>query len=524
MTPTATATPTPTRTPSPTQTVKAWLSPNPEKVDFTDDPYEWHEFRAHLNSSVPVYMSVNIKGERDLIGYSKNDRGSTRCRESLYIEIDDGDEFYLAACDEGTAPVELLIGTSNIIHTYHIPIGDTTPRVRSTYTPTHTPTYTATPTPTATFVNGATPTHTATATPTPTYTPSPTATSTNDGCQLPASASAKGSSASSVCIAPLNIKVDLNVHSSSTGIRGSFKKFEWRIFDHAYVNVKLPLGARAQDYEYRVIAPETTGIQVKTDASEACNWSATGSSWPSESRWTDANGVVVLLVRCGFGSGTSLLAVETRLKSDHSKVDNDSYIEIVGHPWHISDNNITYAYASPLVVNATLAQSSIDLYKAGTNQGAGLWNSAAVTMSFTKVSSTSSADVVVQGYYAGSGGNDHCGAGNVACVVYGSGHNYPHYSSQMNLYFVYRRTVVDNQNMTQTYTWTNDLARATTRTDSYLHLYMPIYMAHEFGHASGLWHTSSTSDGMAAVPNERANVSDNDKKAMKAIYNNHTSH
>ncbi len=54
--------------------------------------------------------------------------------------------------------------------------------------------------------------------------------------------------------------------------------------------------------------------------------------------------------------------------------------------------------------------------------------------------------------------------------------------------------------------------------------YMPTYMAHEFGHAAGLWHTPSDKDGMSAVPNEMANLSSDDKKAMKAIYENHTAH
>ena len=56
-------------------------------------------------------------------------------------------------------------------------------------------------------------------------------------------------------------------------------------------------------------------------------------------------------------------------------------------------------------------------------------------------------------------------------------------------------------------------------------LYMPIYMAHEFGHAAGLWHSPVASDAMTAhIASNTQNLNSNDKKAIKAIYDNHTSH
>ena len=172
------------------------------------------------------------------------------------------------------------------------------------------------------------------------------------------------------------------------------------------------------------------------------------------------------------------------------------------------------------MLNATLVQSSIDSYKAGTEQGAGKWNSASTGMSFTKVTSTSSADVVVQGYLAGSGA-DHCGAGNVACVLYGSGHSYPHFTEQLELYFVYRRPFTDSQGISRIYEWENDFMIAMS--DESL-LYMPIFMTHEFGHAAGLWHSPDSSDAMTAqIAQITKNLNDNDKNAMKAVYENHIS-
>ena len=178
---TATSTPTaastPTHTPTATQTITAWLDPNPEGEDFTDDPYEWHRFT--VRSSAPVYLSVNQAGESDKIEHSTSDSGRADCEDRLSILVTDGYRFYLAACDEGIATVRLIRGTTDTIREYLIPIGDYDPPTRTPTpvatattvpgaTPTATPIPMSTPEPTATTVPGATATSTPTATATPT--------------------------------------------------------------------------------------------------------------------------------------------------------------------------------------------------------------------------------------------------------------------------------------------------------------------------------------------------------------------
>lgn len=54
-------------------------------------------------------------------------------------------------------------------------------------------------------------------------------------------------------------------------------------------------------------------------------------------------------------------------------------------------------------------------------------------------------------------------------------------------------------------------------------LYLPIYMAHELGHAARLWHSPGASDAMAAqIGSKTQNINSNDKNAMKALYDGHT--
>lgn len=268
----------------------------------------------------------------------------------------------------------------------------------------------------------------------------------------------------------------------------------------------------------------------------SCNWSASASSWPGESSWTDAGNAIlrVKLHRCGLGNGATSLTVQMREKSDRSNIDYSSYSAVVNHPWHIRDNNLTYKYAGPPAHSDTLPQTTVDKYKAATTQGAGKWNTVLGTsrsFRFDDAPTVSSADIVVQGY--SSSGTDRCGgAAAVACVPYTSS-TYPHVTQRQTLYFEYPPvsvipatidliTGVTTPARTVTYTWEDNFR---TASGNATFLYMPIFMAHEFGHAAGLWHSTGASDAMNAgiAPNTQ-NLNSNDKKAMKALYDIHTAH
>ena len=628
--PDATATHTPTHTPTATAEPSVTASLNPAPYQLPDDR-EWFRYTLSTNTTDRIFIRMNQSISTDkIVGSSGGDTGIATCTDrgadiggnSLWAR--DGDDVYLAGCEEGETTLELIWfegSAAHFLRTYQITVVEDDDYDGYTPTPTRTPTATATPRPdaTATYTPTATstprPDATATYTPTATTTPRPdaTATYTPTATTPPdcASSSAdRSSSTSQICTAatpeaPMNLTrtytgdgqitldwqsvADIDAYELWQDLGGvasswivdttsviisnlrlgetyehkvrsvddtlispaysdwsntvvtelldvdigltvifnkgnisyvDFADFEWQVPDFVYVQpTGVPSDINRRDYEYRIIAPENTGIQARYGRTE-CDWNASGSSWPSVSRWTSLSSRVVILIRCGLGDGQTSLTVQLRKKSDPTNIDYNSYSAEVEQPWHIPDNNISYAFADPLVQNATLVQSSIDDYKAGTEEGAGKWNSASTGMSFTKVTSTSSADVIVQGYYAGSG-TDHCKAGNVACVLYGSGHSYPHFTEQLELYFVYRRPFTDSQGISRIYEWENDFMIAMS--DESL-LYMPIFMTHEFGHAAGLWHSPDSSDAMTAqIAQITKNLNDNDKNAMKAVYENHIS-
>ena len=71
------------------------------------------------------------------------------------------------------------------------------------------------------------------------------------------------------------------------------------------------------------------------------------------------------------------------------------------------------------------------------------------------------------------------------------------------------------------YVWTNVASVAMGMPG---HFYLPVVTMHEFGHTAGLGHGSVSNDVMYAGISAQTQLSDNDKKAMKANYAGHSSH
>ena len=146
------------------------------------------------------------------------------------------------------------------------------------------------------------------------------------------------------------------------------------------------------------------------------------------------------------------------------------------------------------------------------------------TVRFDLTSSTDPYLYLMQGHGKSGAklyGNDDISSSNlnpcsnslaVACVPYSPFIIYPRFNRQQTFYFEHEPLIGSTQ-----CEWSNNYRDVVNNPAL---LYMPIYMAHEFGHAAGFWHTSS----MSTIPNEMTNLATDDKKAMKATYKNHTPH
>ena len=202
--PTATHTSTATHTATATATplnIRAELDPEPDELP---DDREWFEFEMDTNASGDIIVRLNHSIATDkIVGSESGDTGIASCSSrgasgqvhSNVINVGDGDEVYLAGCEQGDTTIELIWWDGSRYHflrTYDVEVVDDddyynpdptptrtrTPRATATHTPTatptspsgpaNTPTHTNTPTPTSTTVPGATATFTPTATATPT--------------------------------------------------------------------------------------------------------------------------------------------------------------------------------------------------------------------------------------------------------------------------------------------------------------------------------------------------------------------
>ena len=185
----STATATPTATLAPT----AELDPDPsdpDEVDWEPDG-EWHEFELDSSEDEVKIVAIEGGGKRILeLATTDSEPDSDWCPPSRYEEgtVEDGDDFYLAACDEGIAKIQIWNSNKTVLlREYTIGVNTVVP------TPTRTPT--VTPTPTAT----PTPTHTPTG---PVNTPTPTHTSVS----CPSGDSGGASGTSGECTAPTTLK------------------------------------------------------------------------------------------------------------------------------------------------------------------------------------------------------------------------------------------------------------------------------------------------------------------------------
>ena len=201
--------------------------------------------------------------------------------------------------------------------------------------------------------------------------------------------------------------------------------------------------------------------------------------------------------------------------------------------WHRADHITSFAFATPLVRNAVLLQTSVTMMRESVKDAARALNTASLGYSFGELQSPSnpdSADVIVEGYSTIGKYTNLCNPYSdpdnqaVACVRWRdpakNPHDYPHLGKE-SLYFEYPPEPDHGSD----YLWTNDPNMSRVVLNNVEYLYMPAYIMHEFGHTAGLDHNAAVNNVMSVdIRSHVLTISDDDKKAMKSIYNSHTAH
>ena len=289
---------------------------------------------------------------------------------------------------------------------------------------------------------------------------------------------------------------------------GDYKGGMMDYFD-VVVTGDAPAGVSLSDYSFRLVAPAGTGILAATTTLQVCEWSrpATGD-WSS---WGPA-GQTIPLVRCGRGDGASEITVEARdnLTQQEFLADYEVTIE---QSWHRADHQITYALKDPLISGDANAFVFILTYSI--EMGAAVWDAVWSQVYtgdlFDEVDDVDTADVVVYGY------SDPCDGGH-ACTTGPSSGSYPHLGQQ-ELRFAYPLSSVQQDHKR----WTDDFFTAKNGPSFYT--YLPMVMAHEFGHTAGLGHAVGHQEVMAAgYSPDLSHLSPLEQQALQKLYNNHIAH
>lgn len=307
----------------------------------------------------------------------------------------------------------------------------------------------------------------------------------------------------------------------------------WTIFTTLTVEVKMKTFDSA--YQFALNVPKETGWDVVYNPNASCNYpssSAATSNWISP----NSNGKATFyIVRCRLGTGASSIAVKSRYKNDGLfeewiETDNSFGSVLIRRAPHQHDKTVWYRVcgdppSEPADVN----------YLSAISQGAAAWNAAKSEtggLTVTKLqnedncryyyqdehhTNTSKKIVSVVHWEPSSSpspSNDEpCPLVAIACVGPPTSDSEGHFGSQT---MHYRQPLYGGKE------WTTNFNMIGT--DEY---YLPAVIAHEFGHAAGLGHSSSRSNlmyGNRSIASSKGALvpKSGDKKALKTLYDAHS--
>ena len=332
----------------------------------------------------------------------------------------------------------------------------------------------------------------------------------------------------------------------------SLTAFNGRLMHVATVD--LDVTATGHTYEFAVDAPAGTGFRVGNGADSTCTWPrpvTTTLVWqgPSDPFY---------LVRCGVGNGSTNLKIRARVVGERSIYSLGTYATVViPQSWHQADHSVKYVLGTmpptatptptptpiigpiPPTPIGTPTETPLPLFPAAIATAAAAWNSGTPTpvLTFCREGTSGCDDsnhvtinvvtpipTPTPGSSATPEASFPCGYDALACVQKGWNYGDAHIGSQ-RMYFVHPLHIYaldDHGNPAlEEYMWTN-VASVAMGMPGYF--YLPVVTMHEFGHTGGLGHGSVSSDVMYAGFDKQTTLTDNDKKAMKANYAEHSSH
>ncbi len=285
----------------------------------------------------------------------------------------------------------------------------------------------------------------------------------------------------------------LSIGGYATSTHPRLPDVQWKVFK--YVTVKLGFDdSIASDEKYKhyrvdMEAPPGTGLQVKVNDTESCNYGSTNVT--TRSGWEELDDELYL-VRCSLGDGNTDLTFKAGLSYGGKVYAFGEYarIENVKQSVHQKDDLLTFhvrgtysennkkqirpikknglpgLFSSPSESGQPLPP---DLLEWSTYSAAGAaWDEVGADVDVGSVDSASPADIVIQAYWdPGPGGGDLC-QGVSTCIRNGSEmliENPPRIGSN------------EMRWTSSFYVWSED--------EEGKYRYLPAVLVHEFGHPVG---------------------------------------
>ena len=221
----------------------------------------------------------------------------------------------------------------------------------------------------------------------------------------------------------------------------------------------------------------------------------------------------VSIVRCGLGEANVKMKLWVRHNSGLEFSDHTDEVSIRISA-HVNSNRLTWEFADPIAIPPPIEDDPLDDLKKGIEDGAAAWDSTSISF---VAPSTNAADIIVQIA-------NECPADTIACIkgrelILSRGNEQlSHYTSG----YMYFDNPPDWGSKGGEKKWTIDPSIVNIKD----YVYLPGIAMHEFGHVAGLGHGADSNDimGVWFLDQDKTQLTDDDKKAVGVIYNNHSKH